>query len=129
MDTFLIKNKIFREKVKETAPEVCFQALKGSPMRYSKKDHEGFSEKTKALKRVCPAADKIADSALSKYRRKEVAKDDILDALVAAVTAKIGQEYGFHYVPYKPEKDSEGLSIQIVFCIPELGARIRSGRE
>lgn len=47
-----------------------------------KKESQGFSERTKALKKVCPAADKIADSALSKYRWKEVAKDDILDALV-----------------------------------------------
>jgi predicted RNase H-like nuclease len=129
VDTFLIKNEIFRGKVKETAPEVCFQALTGSPMRYSKKNHDGFSERMRALKRVCPAADKIADSALSKYRRKEVAKDDVLDALAAAVTAKMGQRYGFQYVPCEPEKDSEGLSIQMVFCIPELNARIRSERE
>lgn len=129
IDIFLIKNKIFREKVREAAPEVCFQALTGSPMRYSKKNHEGFSERMKALKRVCLAANKIADSALSKYRRKEIAKDDILDALVAVVTAKIGQEYGFHYIPCEPEKDSEGLNIQMVFCIPELGAKIRSERE
>ncbi len=115
VDVFLIKNEVFREKVKETAPEICFQALTGSPMKYSKKSPDGFSERMRALKKVCPAADKIADSALSNYRRKEVAKDDILDALVAAVTAKMGQRYGFQYVPYEPEKDSEGLNIQMVF--------------
>jgi predicted RNase H-like nuclease len=73
----------------------------------------------KALKSICLAADKIADSALSRYSRKEVSKDDILDALAAAITAKMGQRYGFQYVPDEPEKDSEGLNIQMVFCIPD----------
>lgn len=120
MDTSLIKNEVFREKVKEAAPEVCFQALTGFPMRYSKKSTDGFAERMKALKRICSAADKIVDSALVKYRRKEVAKDDILDALVVAVTAKMGQRHGFQYVPCEPEKDSEGLDIQMVFSYPEL---------
>lgn len=46
--------------------------------------------------------------------KKEVAKDDVLDALAAAVTAKMGQMYGFQYVPSESEKDSE-LNIQMVF--------------
>jgi predicted RNase H-like nuclease len=129
VDAFLAKNEVFRGKVKETAPEVCFQALTDSPMKYPKKSPEGFSERMKALKSICLAADKIADSALSKYRRKEVAKDDILDALAAAVTAKMGQKYGFQYVPGESEKDSEGLNIQMVFCIPDINSRIRPETE
>jgi predicted RNase H-like nuclease len=117
VDALLAKNEVFRGKIKETAPEVCFQAFTGSPMSYPKKSYDGFSERMKALKRVCPATDKIADSALSKYRWKEVAKDDVLDALAVAVTAKMGQRYGFQYVPCEPEKDYEGLNIQMVFCI------------
>lgn len=129
VDVFLTRNEIFREKVRETAPEVCFQAFTGSPMQYPKKSPEGFSERMKALKNLCLYADKIVESALSKYRRKEVSKDDVLDALAAAVTAKMGQRYGFEYLPSKPEKDSEGLNIQMVYCIPESNARIRTEKE
>ena len=118
VDAFLAKNEVLKEKVKETSPEVCFQAFTGSPMKYPKKSQKGFSERMKALKSICLDADKITDSALSRYRRKEVSKDDILDALAAAITAKMGQRYGFQYVPDEPEKDSEGLNIQMVFCIP-----------
>jgi len=125
VDTFLVKNELFRGKVKETAPEVCFQAFTGSPMRYSKKNPEGFSERLQALKNIFQAADKIVNSALSRYRRKELAKDDILDALAAAVTAKMGMECGFEYLPWEPEKDSEGLNIQMAFCIPDSNARVR----
>ncbi|RXA21691.1 DUF429 domain-containing protein [Methanosarcina sp. MSH10X1] len=129
LDTFLIRNETFRSKVKETAPEVCFQAFMGSPMRYPKKSLEGFSERIRALKNLCQSADKIAGSALSRYRRKEVSKDDILDALVAALTAQLGQKYGFEYVPCDPEEDPEGLNIQMVFCTPESNVRVRSEKE
>ncbi len=117
VDSFLIENEIFREKVKEVAPEICFQALTGLPMEYSKKSLEGFLERIKALRTVCQFTDEIVEAAISKYRRKEVAKDDILDALAAAITAKMGCEYGFEYVPWQPETDSEGLKIQMVYCI------------
>ncbi len=118
VDAFLIENETFRGIVRETAPEVCFQAFTGSPMKYPKKSLDGFSERMKALKSVCLAADKIADAALSRYRRKEVAKDDILDALAAAITARMGRSYGFEYVPCKPETDDKGLNIQMVYWIP-----------
>jgi predicted RNase H-like nuclease len=116
VDSFLVENKNFREKVKEVGPEVCFQAFTDFPMISSKKSQDGFFERIQALRRVCMFTDEIVESALSKYRRKEVAKDDILDALVAAITAKMGCRYGFEYVPSEPEADSKGLKIQMVYC-------------
>jgi predicted RNase H-like nuclease len=118
VDSFLIENEIFREKVKEVAPEICFQALTGLPMEFPKKRLEGFSERIKALRSFCLFTDEIVEAALSKYRRKEVAKDDILDALAAAITARIGCKDGFEYVPCNPETDIKGLKIQMVYCIP-----------
>jgi predicted RNase H-like nuclease len=119
VDSFLIENKIFREKVKEVAPEICFQALTDLPMESSKKNFEGFLERIKALRKVCQFTDDIVETAISKYKRKEVAKDDILDALAAAITAKIGCEDRFEYVPCEPETDGKGLKIQMVYCIPK----------
>jgi predicted RNase H-like nuclease len=45
---------------------------------------------------------------------------DILDELAAAVTAKIGQSYGFWYVLGESKKDYEGLNIQLFFYVPEV---------
>jgi predicted RNase H-like nuclease len=119
VDSFLIKNEVFREKVREVGPEICFQTFAGIPMKYSKKNPEGFLERKKTLKKVWLLTDEIIGAAFSKYRRKEVAKDDILDALAAAVTAKMGSKYGFKHVPFEPEIDSKGLKIQMVYCVPE----------
>ena len=91
----------------------------------SKKSPNGFFERIEALKSFFQLTDEIVEAALSKYRRKEVAKDDILDALAAAITAKMGCEDGFEYVPCEPETDSKGLKIQMVYCIPK-SAKIKS---
>lgn len=40
-------------------------------MKYPKKSPEGFSERVKALKCICLDAEKIAESAFSKYRRND----------------------------------------------------------
>lgn len=40
-------------------------------MKYPKKSPEGFSERVKALKFICLDAEKIAESAFSKYRRND----------------------------------------------------------
>jgi len=133
VDRFLLENKDVFPLVREVGPEICFQAFAGRPMEYSKKKEEGFLERKKVLKKIgiilkkagpladgtfeCEAAvDEIIETALSKYRRKDVARDDILDALVAAFTAKLGHGYGFEYVPGEPEIDAEGLRIQLVYC-------------
>jgi predicted RNase H-like nuclease len=118
VDTFLIENEIFREKIKEAAPEICFQAFAGFPMKYSKKTPEGFLERKKVLKELCLFTEEIFETALLRYNRKELAKDDLLDAFVCAITAKMGHFYGFERVPCKPETDNEGIKIQMLYYIP-----------
>ncbi|MDM7918298.1 MAG: DUF429 domain-containing protein [Methanosarcina sp.] len=116
VDRFLVKNKRYREKVREAGPEICFQAFTGFSMKYSKKKVEGFLERKEALKNAaCKFVDEIIEYSLSKYRRKDLAKDDILDALAAALTAEQGSKQGFVYVPDEPEIDSRGLKIQMIY--------------
>lgn len=116
VDSFLIKNENFREKVREVGPEICFQSFAGFPMKYPKKKVEGFLERKEVLASFCAFSDEVLRYALLKYRRKDLAKDDILDAFAAALTAKMGSIYGFTCVPYKPETDIKGLKIQMVYC-------------
>lgn len=114
VDSFLIKNKSYREKVREVGPEICFQSFAGFPMKFSKKKVEGFLERKEALNNVCKFVDEIIEYSFLKYRRKELAKDDIMDSLAAVLTAKQGRKYGFIYLPEEPEIDSRGLKIQMI---------------
>ena len=108
--------------VREVHPELLFWALNGEkPMRYPKKGKRGKekqapgqAERLCVLLRTEPRAREIYDEASSKFRRKVVARDDILDALAAAVVA-------YHYqdrietLPECPAKDAKGLLMEIVY--------------
>ena len=78
--------------VREVHPEICFWALKRQkPLRYGKKSRGGvgIEERLAILANpdVVPKARAIYAEACDKFPRTDVAKDDILDAIVAAVTA------------------------------------------
>ncbi len=113
-DELLANDKSARSRIREIHPEICFWALACHPMQHSKKKREGYLERMEVLRSVYPRTDELMTDALAEYRRKDVARDDILDALSAAVTAKVGKEK-LVSVPEPPEKDSLGLPMQMVY--------------
>lgn len=118
VDEFLGENKSARSHIRETHPEVCFWALAGrKPMKYSKNKEEGIQERTKVLASVYPYTEKLFNYAEQRYLRKEVARDDILDALVAVVTAS-RESQGLLTIPEKPEIDAKGLPMEMVCVYP-----------
>lgn len=113
VDTFLRENTQFNN-VYEMHPELCFWALNNKKeMAYSKKKLEGFEERVKTLSTYYLQCGAIIDEALASYRRKDVAKDDILDALVGAVTARNSQP--LKTMPAIPDIDIEGIKMAIVY--------------
>lgn len=114
VDTLLRNSKIARSCIRETHPEVCFWAMAGRPMKHSKKTEEGFPERMRLLLSLYPQTNEVVRHVSSTYRRKEVARDDILDALSAAVTAAVGAQR-LATIPEIPEVDSEGLPMEMVY--------------
>ena len=100
-------------QVREVHPELCFRALNYmKPMEWSKKQEQGKEERLRVLLRVEPRARVIYDEACSRFPRNVVAKDDILDALAAAVAAYHDQ---LKTLPECPPKDAKGLRMEIVY--------------
>jgi predicted RNase H-like nuclease len=116
VDVLLREYPYAREVMKESHPEIGFWALKGKPMDYSKKDRRGFDERVEVLSKQYKHSKEIVDFALNKYLRKEVARDDILDALCLAVNGCIGLRRGFEYIPSSSEVDSQGLEMKITYA-------------
>ena len=79
-----------------------------------KKTKEGFRERKQVLRRVYPDTEDVVVAALQRYPRSQVARDDILDALVAAVTAA-AKKKGLSSIPETAELDSRQLRMEIVF--------------
>jgi len=116
VDKLLTVNKNARSLIKEFHPELCFWALNGGrPMKYHKKDERGLLERRQVLRGICSFVDDLVGYALQKNRGK-AAEDDVLDALVAAVTAS-KSIYGLSFVPDPPEIDSTGLPMQMAYYV------------
>jgi len=116
IDALLRANGALRGVLRECHPELCFRALNaGQAMRYSKKRPEGWLERLGVLDKHFPPCRALFDRACAEFLRREVARDDIVDALVCAVTAKVG--FG-HYrtLPAVPPRDGRGLPMEIVYC-------------
>jgi predicted RNase H-like nuclease len=115
VDALLLKEKKARKNVREVHPEICFWAFNGGKtLTNRKKLAEGFRERVELLKWFYPLAENLINAALAKFKRKDVARDDILDALAAAVTALLGQG-NFNTIPEQRETDAHGLPMEIVY--------------
>ncbi len=98
---------------REMHPEVCFRALSlQQGPDASKKTKEGFRARLAILANHFPGTNELVSQALDKYLRKEVARDDVLDALVGAVTGR----YRLCSLPVPAEFDAMGLPMEIVYA-------------
>jgi len=112
-----LMNARLQERVFEIHPEVSFWALnRNTPMRFNKRKATGVRERLRVL-RCCLPNNRI-DEALRKFQRKYVARDDVLDAFVAALTAWKFAEGKFGRLPENPELDSRRLRMEIVYPKP-----------
>ncbi|MGF1491733.1 MAG: DUF429 domain-containing protein [Microcoleaceae cyanobacterium] len=100
------------ETIRESHPEVCFWALNGQKIiEHSKKTELGLKQRLQVLSKYCPDAAQIFATARQEYRKSQVADDDIVDALVCAVTSS---QKSLVTLPLQPEMDSTGLVMEIV---------------
>jgi predicted RNase H-like nuclease len=119
VDSLMQKNPKALSIIRESHPEICFWALAGcNPMEHYKKTPQGLRERLGLLKKQFPRASAIYKAALDRYLRKEVGRDDILDALAVAITALRRKDNGASLPPYA-DKDALGLPMQMVYAKPE----------
>ena len=83
-------------------------------MQFGKKNSDGFRDRLSVITKVKPSvADKV-ESIRSWARGKGVARDDILDAMVAAITASAAEESWLTFPPI-PSQDQYGLPMEMVY--------------
>ena len=119
-----------QKKVFEVHPEVCFWALnERRAMKHKKKDREGRRERLDVLS--APARfPEICDWVGAWYKldvhqqldyvegegvMEGLEKDDIIDAIAAALTAKMYLEGRYGRIPQEPVTDGRGLRMEMIF--------------
>ena len=97
-------------------PELCFWGLNGRvAMQHAKKKRVGFDERLELLQKFLPNAQALVQDALKNHKRSAVARDDIIDALVALVTGCTADDKLLS-LPAKPPIDLRGLAMEIVYA-------------
>lgn len=115
VDDYLTANSDRDAVVREVHPEVCFWGLNDQiPMQHKKKSKLGFEERLAVLCKSLPGANDLVNEVLTTYLRKEVARDDILDAMVALIVS-CADESDLKTIPDMPEVDVRGLRMEMVY--------------
>ncbi|SEN54084.1 Predicted nuclease (RNAse H fold) [Halorientalis persicus] len=126
VDEFLDQNPEAIGVLRESHPEVCFAALNnGTPMEHGKSSEDGLASRKRILFDEDESLETVYENAVETFidhpswarRMSENAKDDILDALVLAHTARM-DEANLRTLPEEPERDStkeKPLPIEIVY--------------
>lgn len=113
-DEFLRSSPVGRGVIRECHPEICFWALAGGPIASNKKSAEGQQARLTILEHFIPGARVLLAEALGRWRRSELAADDVLDALVAMVTAAAPIR-DLATLPAQPPRDACGLPMEMVY--------------
>jgi len=116
VNTFLVENKSFTQKVLECHPELAFTrlTLDKVALTHSKKTAEGKVERMKLLEEVSDAFKKHrerieATELFQKY------PDDVMDACCIAIVGMLGEHKGFTTIPKESGKNRDELPMQMVF--------------
>ncbi len=112
LDILLQENKTSRNVFYEAGPELCFMTLADKSFNYYKKTEEGLKNRLNSIMDYCNCDGSFYESALKRFQRKIVARDDILDAWVLAISASFGKK-NLRFIPENYQYDSTGLPMRI----------------
>lgn len=120
VDRVFTKNPYLQNYIRETHPEICFKGLSGRPMRYSKKTQNGINERLNILKNIYPFSGSIYSTLAKSIPRKRALYDDIIDALAAAISARLAWKEPL--ILGNKEVDSRNLRMEIVYGLIKRGS-------
>lgn len=115
VDDLIRRRDRARAVIREVHPEVCFAGFGRGPMKNPKKQTAGFEERREVLRAIWPDIDSLIEDALAKTLRKNVARDDVMDAAIAAFTA-CQDEKLLKRLPANQREDCYGLPMEMVYA-------------
>lgn len=119
VDAFLRENEKAREIFRESHPEVCFRALNDDEAVPAKSGDDGLEARRDLLDRETNVITDDCDRAVAVLAEPDyaprAADDDVLDAIVLAVTAKRVAEDEYSTLPEDPPEDEADLPMEIVY--------------
>ncbi len=112
VDRFLLLNPSALGSIREAHPEVCFEKASAVSVKYSKKTPGGIRERLNIIKQYVPDGESVYNAALKAYPRSVVGRDDIVDAMMLAVTG-MASKGDLQSLPSPLERDEENMPMAI----------------
>ena len=113
LDELLAKHEGWVGHVLESHPEWLFNRLNGGMIFQKKNLKKGIRHRLELLIDESELAEEFFRIIKEEYRRSEVKEDDIVDAMVLALSAKKSIESGLKTIPEIPPLDRVGLPMAI----------------
>lgn len=115
VDDALREEPLLAGVVRECHPEICFWGLGGGVIGPNKKTPEGSAARLAVLDRFVPGAADLAADGLRSLPKGAAKADDLVDAMVCAVTAAGVRDRSLRTLPERPERDGCGLAMEMVY--------------
>tara|TARA_B100000575_G_scaffold293397_1_gene304650 strand:- start:60 stop:767 length:708 start_codon:yes stop_codon:yes gene_type:complete len=113
LDELLTKHEGWQGHVLESHPEWLFNRLNGGMIFQKKNLKKGIRHRLELLIEESEWAEEFFRIIKEEYRRSEVKEDDIVDAMVLAISAKKSIESGLKTIPEIPPLDGVGFPMAI----------------
>jgi len=115
VDRFLTEKPELQEGIFESHPELLFMNLNGGMIYQKKKTKKGLRHRLDLIKNHEEIAADFFRDIKEEFRRNEVEEDDIVDAMVLALTAKQSRSEDLKSLPEDPPVDSAGLKMAVYY--------------
>lgn len=116
VDHYLRTNNL-HEKIIESHPELCFKYLNQGKVVLSKKaTPEGASERLMILEKYEPNIRQLFEQILQTTLRKDVKKDDVLDAICLCLANRLAGEKHLYYLEGEQKMDEYCIPMKIAYC-------------
>ncbi len=115
IDLYLLNHQDFT--IREVHPELCLYYLNHHQCpKDKKKTASGQSTRLSILSRYYQSIEEAFNLARETYRRSDVQNDDIIDAMIIAVSAKASTLYGESRFLGSAHVDAHGIPIGLSYC-------------
>lgn len=120
-DSFLLRRPEYKSIVHEAHPEICFTYLNQGRIPVNRKNATngcGIEERLNILLKYQENIRSVFEKATTAFKASQVKKDDIIDALCLAITAKYGLFYGFEKITGSNKMDAQAIEMSIYYFNP-----------
>ncbi len=114
VDQFLVESNSVVELI-ESHPEICFKHLNQNIVQTKKSKSEGIDERLKIIENYDSQLLDLYKSAIKIFKRSEVKKDDIVDAMVLCLANRLAKGNTLSFLTDSNTIDEEGIKMRVAF--------------